>query len=167
MGGGSSDTIGSRTVIRWALGFYVLASAALGWITSVEMFLVLRALQGLVVGAVVVAASIAKVRALYTGDDCARVLSFVYFFLGCAILMGPPLGSLMLLFFGWRSLFWAMTLAGAMMFYISHSFSEERLTEVEGSDTDGTCMLKNDRPGWLRALGFGGLWLRYSSVASF
>jgi DHA1 family bicyclomycin/chloramphenicol resistance-like MFS transporter len=106
-----SDALGRRPVTIGFLGLYCAASVLAMLAPTVETLIIARFAQG--VGASVgVAISRALVRDLFTDEQSSRVMNLIGIILALGPALAPTLGGLMLLVFGWRSLFVLMTLIG-------------------------------------------------------
>ncbi len=101
-----SDTIGRKPVILIGAVVYVSASAAGYFLQSLELVLCSRVLQGLGAAAPRVV-SLAIVRDLYSGREMARIVSFAMMVFTIFPAFAPLLGSIIIVFFGWRSIFLA------------------------------------------------------------
>lgn len=106
-----SDALGRRPVTIGFLALYCAASILAMFAQTVEVLIVARFIQG--VGASVgVAISRALVRDLFTDERSSRIMNLIGIILALGPALAPTLGSLLLLFFGWRSLFVMMALIG-------------------------------------------------------
>lgn len=106
-----SDALGRRPVTMAFLGLYCAASVLAMLAPTVEVLILARFAQG--VGASVgVAISRALVRDLFTDERSSRIMNLIGIILALGPALAPTLGGLMLLVFGWRSLFVLMTLIG-------------------------------------------------------
>jgi DHA1 family bicyclomycin/chloramphenicol resistance-like MFS transporter len=106
-----SDALGRRPVTIAFLLLYCAASVLAMLAPTVEMLILARFAQG--VGASVgVAISRALVRDLFTDEKSSRIMNLIGIILALGPALAPTLGGLMLLVFGWRSLFVVMTLIG-------------------------------------------------------
>jgi DHA1 family bicyclomycin/chloramphenicol resistance-like MFS transporter len=106
-----SDAVGRRPVTMAFLGLYCAASVLAMLAPTVEVLIVARFMQG--VGASVgVAISRALVRDMFTDEQSSRIMNLIGIILALGPALAPTLGGVMLLFFGWRSLFVLMTLIG-------------------------------------------------------
>ena len=97
-----SDRVGRRRVLLAGLAGYTLAALGCVFAGSIEMLVLLRALQGACMGAGTVCAR-AIVRDLYAPEAGARAMSKGLSGLGVAACVSPPLGGLIAEFFGWRA----------------------------------------------------------------
>ena len=111
-----SDRFGRRPVLLIGLAAYVLASLACVMAPSMAWLIAARALQGVAMGAAVMAAR-AVVRDLYEPQQGAHVMSQALTGLGIIACTCAPVGGYLSDWFGWRyamlsvSLFGVLTLA--------------------------------------------------------
>src|SRR5258707_12446065 len=61
----------------------------------------------------------AVVRHLYTGHDAPRLMSLLMLVVSISPILAPLTGSLIIAGFGWRGVFWALTIAGAITFLLA------------------------------------------------
>ena len=119
-----SDALGRRPVTMWFLGLYCAASMLAMLAPSVEVLIAARFAQG--VGASVgVAISRALVRDLFTDERSSRIMNLIGIILALGPALAPTLGGLMLVVFGWRSLFVLMTLIGIGSITAIHFYMKE------------------------------------------
>lgn len=112
--GPASDRFGRKPPILLGLAIFVAASAGCALAASGEMLVALRFVQalGACAGAVVARAVI---RDTFDHTETARMLSLMTLIMGLAPIFAPLLGGLLLTVGGWRSLFWVMAGAGALL----------------------------------------------------
>ncbi len=108
-----SDRYGRRPVLLWGMGAYTLASVGCALAPSMHLLIVWRTLQGVAMGAAVMAAR-AVVRDLYAPVDGARVMSQALTGLGMIACACAPLGGLLTDHWGWRSALMVLAVFGAM-----------------------------------------------------
>ncbi|MFZ9685408.1 MAG: MFS transporter [Gemmobacter sp.] len=101
-----SDAFGRRTVILGASALYCLASAWAAASDSLGMLLVARVLQGIGASGPRIV-SVAMMRDLYSGRMMARIMSFAMMIFTLVPAIAPLLGATIMMFAGWRSIFWA------------------------------------------------------------
>jgi DHA1 family bicyclomycin/chloramphenicol resistance-like MFS transporter len=106
-----ADRFGRQPVLRWGLGFYVLASMATALAPSIGVMLLARVAQGACLSAAVVCGR-AMVRDLYAPEDGARVMAKGMSVLGLLALLGPVLGGLTVTHVDWRATMSLMAIAG-------------------------------------------------------
>lgn len=108
-----SDRFGRKQPLYWGIGLFTLASALCAIVPSVEAMMLLRFIEaaGACAGTVI---SRAMVRDLYKPEEGARVFSTLMLVMVIAPVIAPLIGSYLLLWFGWKSIFWALAAAGAL-----------------------------------------------------
>ena len=104
MFGTLSDAYGRLRLLYWGLGFYVIASVACIFATSLEMLLAGRLAQGMAAASGPVIARV-LVREYYEPKESMRVMSVLAGAMALAPALAPILGSWMLYWFDWRSHF--------------------------------------------------------------
>ncbi len=107
-----ADRYGRRPALLFGLALFTLSSAACAMATSVDALIVMRFFQavGSSCGMVVV---LAIVRDCFPPEGAARMLSRLMLIMGVAPVFAPLLGGQVLAWFGWRAIFWFVTIAGA------------------------------------------------------
>ncbi|MEO9845956.1 MAG: MFS transporter [Roseobacter sp.] len=101
-----SDAFGRRTVMFCGAGLYI-GSATLAWFSqSLELVLLARVFQGIGASGPRVVC-IAIIRDLFSGREMARIVSFVMITFTIVPALAPLLGSVIICFSGWRSIFLA------------------------------------------------------------
>lgn len=121
-----SDTLGRKTLILPCLFLYLAASILAAVASSVEVLLAARAGQGVGAGVCVTVAR-AVVRDLYVRETSVRIFNATGIVLSAGSLFTPIIGSLLLLAFGWKSIFWFMALYGAVGLWIWTAAAKETL----------------------------------------
>lgn len=108
------NRIGPRRCVAWSVSLLALASAGCALAPGIELLLALRLLQGVAAGAAtVVAASV--IRATLPDADAVRGMATIASIEAIVPAAGPVLGTLLLLCSGWRSTFWIVALAAALV----------------------------------------------------
>ena len=107
-----SDRVGRRPPLIGGLVLYTLASIACATAATPTVLIVGRAAQALGGAAALVLAR-AVVRDLYDAQDAARVFSRLILIMGLAPVLAPSLGSVLLVRFSWRAVFWLLAAFGA------------------------------------------------------
>lgn len=113
------DSLGRRPVMIIGLGVFCSASALCAAVTEINALILLRGLQG--VGAAAIAVTVpAIIRDQASGAAFSRVMGFVMMVMALAPLVAPLLGSMILVFFGWRAIFvlLALVACAVMLIYI-------------------------------------------------
>ena len=108
-----SDRIGRRPVLLAALAVFTLASLGCAMAQTAETFLAFRMLQAGAISGYVL--SMAIVRDTHEGAEVAGLLGRIGMAMALAPMVGPMLGSLLDVAFGWRAVFLLYVAAGAAL----------------------------------------------------
>ncbi len=109
-----SDRFGRKPVLVTALSLFAVATLACALATSLEMLIAARFLQALgAAGPVVLSRSI--VRDLYEGRRASTEMSRMATIMGLMPAVAPTFGGLIDALFGWRAVFLAVFLLGAVI----------------------------------------------------
>lgn len=106
-----SDRYGRRPILLTGMSAYVLASLACVMAPSIDWLILARAIQGMAMGAAVMAAR-AIVRDLFQPHEGAHVMSQALTGLGIIACTCAPLGGLLSDWLGWRYALLSVTLFG-------------------------------------------------------
>ncbi len=106
-----SDRIGRRPPLLGGLALYTVASIVCAMATTPGVLIAGRAAQALGGCAAMVVAR-AVVRDLYHAQEAARVFSRLMLIMGLAPVLAPSLGSVLLVRFSWRAVFWVLASFG-------------------------------------------------------
>lgn len=101
------DRFGRKRPIYVGLGVYVMASLGCVHPASLKVLVVLRFLQA-IGGCVAQVASVAMVRDFFPPDQSAKIFSLLFLIIGVSPLLAPTVGSLLMLWLGWQSIFLAL-----------------------------------------------------------
>jgi DHA1 family bicyclomycin/chloramphenicol resistance-like MFS transporter len=124
-----SDMVGRKPPLYFGLLLFAGASIGCALAPDVQTLVVLRFVQGLGACAGMVVPR-AVVRDLHTGTDAARLMSLLMLVFSVSPILAPLAGSFLIEWFGWRSVFWAVTLAAALgLLLIATSLPETRPPE--------------------------------------
>ena len=107
-----SDRFGRRPILLWGMAAYTLASVACVFAPNMAWLIAGRALQGVAMGAGVMAAR-AVVRDLYAPAQGANVMSQALTGLGIIACVCAPLGGLLTDWLGWRVALLMLAVFGA------------------------------------------------------
>lgn len=102
--GGLADRHGRRRVYLWGAALFVLASLALIAAPGIDVFNLLRAVQGLG-GAAILSAGAAALAQEFDGAARTRAFSFMGTSFGVGLSFGPIMSGLLVAQFGWRGVF--------------------------------------------------------------
>lgn len=110
-----SDAFGRRAVVMATLGVYAVVSVACAIAPNIHWLLAMRIGQGLTAsGAVVIGRAI--VRDAFSGARAQRVMSQIMLFFAAAPAVAPIIGGYLQEAYGWRSVFWFLTVLAAALF---------------------------------------------------
>lgn len=112
--GGLSDQLGRRPVLLLGIGVGVVSSLVCALTGSIWLLIVMRTIQGLGTGAVMVVAR-AIVADLSTGIGAARAFSSLSAVQSIAPVLAPVMGGLLIGPFGWRAAFWMLFVMTVLM----------------------------------------------------
>lgn len=109
-----SDVFGRRPVVMGSLALYALASIGCVFASDIHWLLATRIGQGLTAsGAVVIGRAI--VRDAFSGAHAQRVMSKVMLFFALAPAVAPIIGGYLHEAYGWRSVFWFLTMVAVLL----------------------------------------------------
>ncbi|ART79346.1 Bcr/CflA family multidrug efflux MFS transporter [Oceanisphaera avium] len=103
-----SDAKGRRPVLLGGMTVFALVAMLCAMTNSVESLTWLRCAQGFA-GAASAVVIQALVRDLFNREDFARTMSYITLVMTLAPLIAPMLGGHLAHWFGWRSIFWALS----------------------------------------------------------
>jgi DHA1 family bicyclomycin/chloramphenicol resistance-like MFS transporter len=108
-----ADRFGRKAPLYFGLTIYIFASLGCALAPDIDTLIGLRFLQaaGGCVGTVIARA---MVRDLFSGADAIRVYSRVLLVFGLGPILAPMVGSGVLLWFGWREIFYLLTAIGVL-----------------------------------------------------
>lgn len=109
-----SDRIGRRPTMLIGAAVYLFASVGCALATSMGQMIVLRFLQAVGACSGVVVAT-AVVRDRFGHRESARILSMLLTLRGVGPLVAPLAGGLIVTWWGWRAIFWAVTVFGLVL----------------------------------------------------
>lgn len=111
--GSLADRFGRRPVLLTSLAAFTVLSAAIAFVQSFGMLLVIRGLQGFLAAGLAVVPN-AIVRDQYSGDRMARLMSLVSAIFIVVPVIAPTLGQGILLFADWRWIFVLLAVVGGL-----------------------------------------------------
>jgi DHA1 family bicyclomycin/chloramphenicol resistance-like MFS transporter len=113
-----SDSLGRKKPVLVALALFSLASFLLYLAPTIEVFVLLRLLQGLAAAAAAVIAQ-AIIRDLFVGDAMIRILGRVWLLSGLAPIISPLIAGQLLLVGDWRLIALAIGFLGTVIFLVA------------------------------------------------
>ena len=114
LGGPFSDQFGRKPVAYGGLALFIVGSLLIPFSADVQQLYLLRFLQALGGGATAVIAA-ASVRDHFSGKEAAGVLTSIGLVMLLAPLLAPAVGSFLLHFSGWASIFYMLAVYGALL----------------------------------------------------
>lgn len=125
-----ADIFGRKPPLYVGLALFMSGSVGAALAPTVEWLILFRFLQGLGACAGMTVPR-AIVRDLHTGTEAARLMSMLMLVFSISPILAPLTGSLIIDSFGWRGVFWAVTIAGLLaLVLIATSLRETRPAEA-------------------------------------
>lgn len=109
-----ADSYGRRKIIISATIIYFVGSVLSALSPTIGILILARTAQGLGACGMMVTC-FAIVRDLYSGDECARIYSFLNSTIALSPLLAPSIGGYLALYFGWRATFAFLALIAFLM----------------------------------------------------
>jgi DHA1 family bicyclomycin/chloramphenicol resistance-like MFS transporter len=109
--GPATDMVGRKPTMFFGLAVFTGASIGCALAPSIEWLIAFRFIQGVGACAGMVVPR-AVIRDLHTGLDATRLMSLIMLVFSVSPILAPLLGSALIVPFGWRAVFVAVTLAG-------------------------------------------------------
>jgi DHA1 family bicyclomycin/chloramphenicol resistance-like MFS transporter len=119
-----ADMFGRKLPIYAGLAIFTVGSVGCAFAPDVHVLIGFRVLQALGACAGMVVPR-AIVRDLYTGHDATRLMSLLMLVVSVSPILAPLTGSIIIAAFGWRGVFWALTVAGGIAFLLAATQLEE------------------------------------------
>ena len=168
-----SDAIGRRKAILLGLAIFCAGSVLAMTAQSIEMMLLGRIIQGFGVSGPRIGVR-ALIRDKFSGDEMARMFSYIYMAFILVPMLAPALGQIIVSVASWRAIFFTYLLMGLvasvwLMLRQEETLRVERRTPLSFATlVRNTWLIVNNRKvmAYILALGlaFGGL-LLYLSIA--
>jgi DHA1 family bicyclomycin/chloramphenicol resistance-like MFS transporter len=108
------DRYGRKLPLIAGLVLYIVASIGCAYSKTIEMLIVFRFFQALG-GCVGMVAPRAMIRDLFPLHENARIFSLMILILGVSPIIAPTAGSFIIAHFGWHTVFFVLTLLGALI----------------------------------------------------
>ena len=121
-----SDMAGRKAPLYFGLAVYALGSAGCALAPSIGWLIAFRALQGVGAASVMVIPR-AIIRDLHTGVEGARLMALVMLVFSVSPILAPVTGSALIVPFGWRAVFVAVTVAAALALVLLTTMLPETL----------------------------------------
>jgi len=134
-----SDVRGRRGPLLAGLTIYVVSSLLCAYASTIELFILMRFIQGLA-GSAGIVISRASVRDLYSGTEMTRFFALLMLVSGAAPILAPILGGQILQIASWRGIFLVLAAIGscvllAVFFGLHETLPNERRSRGGFSNT--------------------------------
>ncbi len=113
-----SDYFGRRIVVQWSIVLFLVATFGCMLSPTVEIFLVFRMCQAVIVSGMVLSRSI--VRDMYELEKSASVMGYVTMGMAVAPMLGPMIGGTLDDAFGWKASFSLLLIIGMTLLVICY-----------------------------------------------
>jgi len=135
-----SDMAGRKPPLYFGLVLFGIGSVGCALAPDIHTLVVLRFIQGLGACAGMVVPR-AMVRDMHTGVDAAKLMSLLMLVFSVSPILAPLAGSLLIEAFGWRSVFWAVTVAAGLgLVLLATSLEETRTREQRVDSSIGSAL---------------------------
>ncbi|MQB42090.1 multidrug effflux MFS transporter [Rhizobium sp. ICMP 5592] len=129
-----SDMWGRKAPLYIGIGLFAVASVGAATASNIETLIAFRFLQG-IGGAAGMVVPRAIVRDMHTGVQAARLMSLLMLVFSISPILAPLTGSAVIAFYGWRGVFWAVTIAAIIGLILLSTQLEETRTKEERSQS--------------------------------
>ena len=134
-----SDRFGRRPILLSGIGLFILMTILCATATSAESLSVFRFFQA-IGGAAGTVLSRAIIRDRFSGNYMARAMSLMLMFILLAPMVAPVVGGYLLVWIGWRAVFWTLVICGVIAILIVLFGIEESLP-IERRSQPGVAVL--------------------------
>jgi DHA1 family bicyclomycin/chloramphenicol resistance-like MFS transporter len=110
-----SDMIGRKRPLYFGLGLFAIGGIGCGLSPTIEWLIFFRFIQGVGAAACMVVPR-AVIRDLHTGIEATRLMSTIMLVFSVSPILAPLLGSAVIVPFGWRAVFVAVTIVAILAF---------------------------------------------------
>jgi DHA1 family bicyclomycin/chloramphenicol resistance-like MFS transporter len=119
-----SDMVGRKPPLYFGLALFTIGSIGCGAAASIGWLIAFRVVQGIGASSVMVIPR-AVIRDLHTGVEATRLMSLVMLVLSVSPILAPLTGSGLIVAFGWRAVFVAVTVVAVLGFALVAAFLPE------------------------------------------
>lgn len=135
-----SDMVGRKPPLYFGLALFGVGSVGCALAPDIQTLVVLRFIQGLGACAGMVVPR-AVVRDMHTGVDAAKLMALLMLVFSVSPILAPLAGSILIEAFGWRSVFWAVTVAAILgLALLATSLPETRPPEQRVDSSFGSAL---------------------------
>jgi DHA1 family bicyclomycin/chloramphenicol resistance-like MFS transporter len=121
-----ADMVGRKPPLYFGLVVFALGSIGCALAPTIEGLILFRALQGVGASAVMVVPR-AIIRDMHTGVEGTRLMALVMLVLSVSPILAPVTGSALIVPFGWRAVFVAVTIVAVIGFVLLATLLPETL----------------------------------------
>jgi DHA1 family bicyclomycin/chloramphenicol resistance-like MFS transporter len=145
-----SDVVGRKLPLYFGLTLFIIGSIGCAFAPTIHWLIAMRVLQGLGAAAPMVIPR-AIIRDLHTGTEATRLMSLVMLVFSVSPILAPLTGSALIVPFGWRAVFIAVTIAAILAFALIIAFlpetrpAHERIKATFSSVAGGFASLLTNR----------------------
>ncbi len=126
-----SDRYGRRPVMLAAAALFLLATLGTLLAPTVEVFLVFRALQAVIVAGLVLGRAV--VRDMVPAAESASMIGYVTMGMALVPMLGPMIGGILDQTLGWKANFWLLLVCGSAILVLAWSDMGETATQRSAS----------------------------------
>jgi DHA1 family bicyclomycin/chloramphenicol resistance-like MFS transporter len=119
-----SDMVGRKPPLYFGLAVFLMGSIGCAAAPGIGWLIAFRALQGIGASAVMVIPR-AIIRDLHTGVEATRLMALVMLVFSVSPILAPLFGSALIVPFGWRAVFFAVTILAALAVFLVSTFLPE------------------------------------------
>ncbi|MDQ0391386.1 multidrug effflux MFS transporter [Labrys monachus] len=129
-----ADMLGRKVPLYIGIGLFAVASIGCATAGSIETLIAFRFLQG-IGGAAGMVIPRAIVRDMHTGVQAARLMSLLMLVFSISPILAPLTGSAVIAFYGWRGVFFAVTIAAFVGLILLATQLDETRSREERSES--------------------------------
>ncbi len=161
-----SDQVGRKRPLYLGLCIFGLGSLGCAIAPSMEWLLLSRFVQG-IGGAVVMVVPRAIIRDLHTGTQATRLMAMIMLVISVSPMLAPLAGSGLVLFSGWRAIFWVLCAAAAISLLITGFMLPETLKDEHKIPVNFRSLIRGSRVLFTDPLFMGLTFIGGFGIASF
>jgi EmrB/QacA subfamily drug resistance transporter len=136
-----ADTVGKRSIYFAAVGLFLTASALCGFAQSMTFLIVFRGLQGIGAGGLA-SVPFAMISTVFPMHERGKALGLLASAWGISSVVGPMIGSFLVLQLDWRWVFFVnLPLGITSIFVVSSAYREKERHAGESIDYAGAVLL--------------------------
>ena len=135
-----SDAAGRKPPLYFGLALFTIGSIGCGLSPSIEWLIAFRFIQGVGAASVMVIPR-AIIRDLHTGVEATRLMSLCMLVLSVSPILAPLTGSALIVPFGWRAVFAAVTIVAILGFLLTAFSLRETHSEKDRIKVSGKSLL--------------------------